>query len=89
MTKIMPKGIVEPTEMQGICNKIRMLLSNRKNVALTTDWERLQELTKKERCFTTGERDLVELLYGLYEGYKQKAEAKRWAKERAEREAKK
>ena len=63
-TLINPKGIVEPTEMHGLCEKIRKLLSDRKNVALESDWEALQNNTTAMRCFTFAERNRIDNCYG-------------------------
>ena len=66
-TKNSPKGFVEPTEMNGLCEKIRALLRDRNNVALQSDWEALERFTTVMRCFTLAERDLIDNCYSWLE----------------------
>jgi len=61
--KISPRGIVEPTEMNGLCEKIRALRQDRKNVVLQSDWEALERFTTLLRCFSFAERDLIDNCY--------------------------
>lgn len=67
-----PKGFVEPTEMNALCDKIRVLLENRKNVALESDWLALQRYTTLTRCFTICERNSIESIFGSYLGWKRR-----------------
>ena len=64
--KISPKGIVEPTEMNSLCDKLRILLADRENVVSETDWNCFQHCTRLLRCFTYCERDAIDSCYGLY-----------------------
>jgi len=65
--KISPKGFVEPYEMHDLCQKIRELLADRKNVALQPDWEALERCTTLMRCYTFAERDLIDNCYSWLE----------------------
>lgn len=77
--KTAPKGFVEPTEMDALCEKIRVLLLDRKNVALENDWRFLQQCvaitmpgTVFKRQFTNCERDCINSIYGSYEVWKRR-----------------
>lgn len=62
--KISPKGFVEPVEMPALCEKIRELLADERNVYLQSDWEAMERFTTLLRCFTFAERDLINNCYG-------------------------
>ena len=70
--KISPKGFVEPTEMDMLCNKIRILLENRNNVTTESEWLTLRGYTNLMRCFTICERDHIESSYELFLWWKRK-----------------
>jgi len=62
-SRISPKGFVEPSEMNGLCKKIRALRQDRGNVVLQSDWEALERFTTLLRCFSFAERDLIDNCY--------------------------
>lgn len=70
--KINPKGIVEPTEMNQLCDMIRIMLEDRKNVPLNSDWRCLQRYTGLMRCFTICERNHIEACFESYLSWKRK-----------------
>lgn len=73
-----PKGFVETSEMKELCNKIRELLSDKKNMALSTERAHLQRLIQMtenpllRRRFTIGTRELIEMRYEQYKDWKKK-----------------
>lgn len=69
---INPKGIVEPTEMNMLCDKLRILLESRKNVPLESDRLCLQRYTTLMRCFTVRERNHIDSCFGSYLSWNQR-----------------
>ena len=69
---VSPKGIVEPTTMNLLCDKIRILLESRKNVPLASDYRELRRYTMLMRCFTICERDHIESCFMGYICWKKK-----------------
>lgn len=67
MNKVSPKGIVEPTEMSILCNKIRILLENESNTWTYMQRIRLQAYTKLQRCFTEAEAEDIGQLFYMYQ----------------------
>ena len=62
MNKVSPKGIVEPTKMRKLCDKIRELLSDNPS---DRNREKLQGYTQLQRCFTKAEAESIHWLYYL------------------------
>lgn len=65
--RISPKGIVEPEEMRGLCDRLRVLLMlkalGQRGLA-RHEWDELQRYTMLMRCFTVLERDHIINCYG-------------------------
>jgi hypothetical protein len=57
MNKVSPKGFVEPTEMNSLCDNIRELLADENSLWEQGQRERLQRYTELQRCFTEAEAD--------------------------------
>ncbi len=70
--KVSPKGFIEPTAMNLLCDKIRILLENRKNVPLASDYRELRRYTTLMRCFTNCERDHIEATFMNYQCWTRK-----------------
>lgn len=69
---------VESSEMKGLCDKIRELLSDKKNMVLSTERAHLQHLIEMaenpllKRRFMILERDFIEMRYEQYKTRKAK-----------------
>ena len=79
------KGIVEPTAMNLLCDKIRILLESRKNVPLASDYRELRRYTTLMRCFTICERDHIESCFMGYQCWKRKQSSRQQSQKEVRR----
>ena len=71
---------VELSEMKELCDKIRELLSDKKNMVLSTEYTALQHLIRMVenpllyRRFLKLEKEFIEMRYEQYKEWKKKRE---------------
>jgi hypothetical protein len=60
------KGFANSEDIRSCCDKIRELMSDRRNVICDKDWDALHYYTLLPRPFTLAESDRIHALYSQY-----------------------